>query len=371
VCPWSIHTIMKWISRHGTLASLLGCLLFLAALAGTRADGAYLVCVSNEKSGDITIIDGADQRAIATVPVGKRPRGILASPDGKMLYVALSGTPISAPPQLDANGNPILHKGGDDDDDDNKQADKSADGIAAVDVLQRKVIRKISAGSDPEQFALSADGTRLYVSNEDVGTATVLQIASGRREHIIPVRREPEGVRTSPDGKFFYVTCESDGEIFAIDARTYEVISHFNVGGRPRSADFLPDGSRAFIPSESAGQLHVIDSINHKVLKTLALPKGSRPMCVKVSPDGKKVYVSTGRAGTVCVLDTNTTELLNTIKVGARPWGIAISPDAKYLYSANGPSDDISVVDLNTEKEVARVKAGASPWGVVVVPKPM
>jgi len=67
-------------------------------------------------------------KVIATIPVGKRPRGVHVSPDGKTVYVALSGTPISAPPQLDAQGNPILKKGGDDDDDSAK-ADKAADGI--------------------------------------------------------------------------------------------------------------------------------------------------------------------------------------------------------------------------------------------------
>ena len=361
------HSGVGWFSASLRLGALAVGFLCWLTFAGGEAE-AYRVCVSNEKSGDITVIDGADQKVIATIPVGKRPRGVHASPDGKTLYVALSGTPISGPPQLDAHGNPILHKGDDDDDDDAKKADKSADGIGVVDLVERKFVRKIPAGSDPEQFALSADGRRLYISNEDVATATVLNIEAGKREHIIPVHREPEGVRTSPDGKFFYVTCESDGEIFAVGTDPYGVISHFNVGGRPRSADFLPDGSRAFIPSESAGQLHVIDSIHHQVLKTISLPKGSRPMCVQVAPDGKKVYVSTGRAGTVCVLDAATGEVRNTIKVGARPWGIAISPDGRYLYCANGPSDDVSVVDLNREQEVARIKAGGSPWGVAIVP---
>src|SRR5271169_2742550 len=99
-------------------------------LAQTREGAGYEICVSNEKSGDITVLDGATEKVVATIPVGKRPRGIIASPDGKTVYVALSGTPISGPPQLDARGNPILHKGKDDDDDDDKNADKSADGIA-------------------------------------------------------------------------------------------------------------------------------------------------------------------------------------------------------------------------------------------------
>src|SRR5258708_5536452 len=90
--------------------------VFSLRLAGAAENGSdsYLVCISNEKSGDVTVIDGASNKVIATIPVGKRPRGIHPSPDGKTLYVALSGSPIAGPPPLDANGNPILKKGKDD-----------------------------------------------------------------------------------------------------------------------------------------------------------------------------------------------------------------------------------------------------------------
>src|SRR5712672_3028111 len=109
---------------------------------------AYHVYVTNEKAGDVSVIDGTTREVVATIPVGKRPRGIRVSPDGKTLFIAVSGTPISAPPQLDAKGNPIFKKGKDDDDDDDKKADKSADGIAVVDIAQKKLLRKIQVGSD-------------------------------------------------------------------------------------------------------------------------------------------------------------------------------------------------------------------------------
>jgi YVTN family beta-propeller protein len=349
-------------------ASFFTFLIFSVSIARSQTGGDYLIYVSNERSGDLTVINGNDFKVTATIPVGKRPRGVHVSPDGKLIYVALSGTPISEPPQLDANGNPIFKKG-QDDDDDNAKADKAADGIGIVDVAQQKFLRKIPAGSDPEQFSLSADGTQIYVSNEDVGTASVLNINSGKVEHIVVVGREPEGVGTVPGGKTFYVTCETAGMVFVIDAKTCKAIAHFTVNPRPRSVDFLPDGSRAYIPSESVGQLNVIDGETFKVSKVIDLPKGSRPMCVRVAPDGKKVYVSTGRGGTVCVVDSAGGDVLNTIKVGKRPWGLAISPDGKFLYAANGPSNDISVVDLGTEKEITRIKAGASPWGIAIVPK--
>jgi YVTN family beta-propeller protein len=351
---------------------LLAGILLLPTLSPAQTP-AYRIFVSDEKSGDITIINGTDFSIASTLPVGKRPRGIHASPDGQTLYVALSGTPIEPPPQLDTNGNPILQKYKKDDDDDSDiKADKAADGIAVIDLNSVKMLRKIPAGSDPEQFSLSTDGQRLYIANEDIGTATILDIATEKILTFIPVTREPEGVGNSPVGKFFYVGCETAGDIFAIDTTTFKVIGHIQVHPRPRSIDFLPDGSKAFASSESSGELNVLDPATQTLFKTIALPKGCRPMCVKVAPDGKKVYVSTGRGGTICVVDTTTYTVLANIKVGKRPWGIALSPDDKYLFAANGPSDDVSVVDLSAGKEISRVKLspGSSPWGIAVVPQP-
>jgi len=343
-------------------------LLFAAcslAAQARSADG-FQLYVSNERSADVTIINGSDLKVVGTIPVGKRPRGIHASPDGKRVYVALSGTPIAVP-KLDAQGNPLFQRGKDDDDDAASRADKAADGIGIIDVAQRKLTGKLLVGSDPEEFSLSRSGTELYISNEDVKTASVISLATGKVEHIVPVDQEPEGVATSPDGKAFYVTCEAGGEVFVIDTSTYKTVGRFSVAPRPRSLDFLRDRPVGFIPSESVGVLNVIDTANYKVVKTIPLPEGSRPMAVRVARDGKKIYVSNGRGGTVSVLDGHSYELLDSIKVGVRPWGMALSPDGRFLYTANGPSNDVAVVDLQTDKEIARVKAGESPWGLTVV----
>jgi YVTN family beta-propeller protein len=356
-------------TRHvGWLTGTAMALTLLARSPIGHASQNYQIFVSNEKSGDVTVIDGNSNQVLATIPVGKRPRGIHAAPDGKSVYVALSGTPIAAPPQLDAKGNPIFQKARDDDDDDAPKADKSADAIGVLDVALRKVTGRISAGSDPEEFSLSRDGAKLYVSNEDVKAASVIDIATGRVEHIVSVGQEPEGVATSPDGRHFYVTCEAGGDVYVIETAGYSTVGHFKVNVRPRTMAFLPEAGVGFIPSESTGELNVIDTVKFQVLKVIALPAGSRPMSVKTAPNGSRVYVSNGRAGTVSVLDSRTYELLNSIKVGVRPWGIALSPDGRFLYTANGPSNDVSVVDLEAGKEVARVQAGASPWAVAVVP---
>ena len=85
-----------------------------AAVAGNSQAGeaGWQVYVTNERSGDVTVINGGDFSVAATIPVVKRPRGIHVSPDRKTVYVALSGTPIEAPPQIDAHGNPVFAKKG-------------------------------------------------------------------------------------------------------------------------------------------------------------------------------------------------------------------------------------------------------------------
>src|SRR3954454_13586495 len=184
----------------------------------------YVVCISNERSGDVAIFRGSDGDVLAKIPVGKRPRGIHASPDGQFLYVALSGSPISGPPQLDAKGNPIFR------DEDEEDADHSADGIGVIDLRRRMFLRKLPSGSDPEEFAVSKDGTKLYISNEDVATASVLSAADGRVVGIVRVKAEPEGVALTPDGRFVYVTCETGGEVVVIDTTSNKRVAEFAVG---------------------------------------------------------------------------------------------------------------------------------------------
>src|SRR5438067_412056 len=162
----------------------------------------FVIYVTNEKSGDLSEIDSATLQVIATIPLGKRPRGIHASADNRFLYIALSGSPIAGPGVDESKLPP---------------PDKSADGIGVFDVLQHKVVRIINAGSDPEEFDLSKDGTLLYASNEDIGGASIVDIAQGNVLQTVKVGDEPEGVTTSPYGKFVYVTSEDAGTISVID----------------------------------------------------------------------------------------------------------------------------------------------------------
>src|SRR5678816_2882912 len=96
-----------------------------------RPAGSYHVYVTNERSGDMSIIDSITNEVVSTVPLGKRPRGIHISPDQKTVYVALSGSPIAGPGVDESKLPP---------------PDKNADGIGVFDVKTKKLQKTLSGG---------------------------------------------------------------------------------------------------------------------------------------------------------------------------------------------------------------------------------
>lgn len=343
-----------------SLALAALCTLLPMPHAWAASPPSHEIYVTNELSGDLTIINGDTLKVEATVPLGKRPRGIEATTDGAFLFVALSGSPIQGPPGT---------RKSDDDDDERQQApaDKAADGIGQFDTAARKLSRIIRGVSDPEKLSVTPDGRRLYVASEDTGTAVVLEVASGNVIASANVGAEPEGVRLSPDGRFAYMTSESAQQVSIIDTASNRVVKQLKVGARPRAIGFTPDGAKAYVPGEFDGTITVIDARALTLKGTIQIEdKAARPMDAIVSPDGRSLYVSTGRGRTVVHVDTRIDRVLRTVTVGARPWGLAISPNGKRIYVANGSSNDVSVIEADSFKVIATIAAGRGPWGVAV-----
>src|SRR5262245_55709752 len=117
-----LRSIMKTILFLSTIifCSFISISCNSGSTVATRKP-AVTVYVTNEASGDLSVIDAANNEVIATLPLGKRPRGVQITPDRKNIFVALSGTPLAGP-GVDENSLP--------------PPDKTADGIGSVDRSQ-------------------------------------------------------------------------------------------------------------------------------------------------------------------------------------------------------------------------------------------
>lgn len=340
---------------------LLPCLaLWLTSCAAPPAvvekPTGYRIYVTNESSGDLSVIDSNTFEVTSTIPLGKRPRGIHASPDGRTIYVALSGTP-PAPPGVDESTLP--------------PPDKSADGIGIFDVQSNKLVKIIQGGSDPENFDISADGKTLFVSNEDASGVSFIDLASAKVTHTIKTGAEPEGVKLTPNGKQVWVTSEEESSVGVVDIASAKLVKKIKVGRRPRTIAFLPGGAHAYVNAENDGTVVLVDTVSQEVIKTIKIGEAgvSKPMGVLLSPDSSMLYVTTGRGHQVSAIDTKSNEVKSWVEVGGRPWGLALSPDGKTLITANGPNNEIAIVDLGTMTLSRKIKCSGSPWGVVALAK--
>src|SRR5579883_2422204 len=271
------------LSPHALIAALA--VLALARTAAAADAGPERVYVSDERGGNVVIVDPQSASVVARIAVGKRPRGIQVSPDHARVYVALSGSPLAGP-NVDESQLP--------------PPDRRYDGIGVVDLKGEKLTNTYQSGADPETFALSGDGRMLYVSNEDTGKLSAVDLAKGVVVKTVAVGSEPEGVAVSADGRLVYVACETSNAVYVVDAAAFKVLAQIPTQKRPRAILLPPGSGRGYITNEFGGSITVFSTADYTVLRTIALgdPQVVRPMGI-ASPDGHHLYVTTGRYGAV------------------------------------------------------------------------
>src|SRR3989475_7030620 len=129
-------------------------LLVAALVLGhARAGAEVRVFVTNEKSDNVTVIDAATRKVIQSIPVGKRPRGVAVSPDGRRVYVTNS----------------------------------NSDTLSVIDARSLAVLSTVPAGGEPEGGAPHRGGAAALGRNEDQ--------AAGHRLGTRPLKDTEEDAR--------------------------------------------------------------------------------------------------------------------------------------------------------------------------------
>src|SRR5438309_8104 len=275
------------------------------------------------------------EAAYATIPVGKRPRGVAVSPDGRRVYVTNS----------------------------------NSDSLSVINAKTLEVLSTVPAGIDPEGLTVNRAGTALYVVNENELSVTVLDVASLAVRKKIAVGKEPETAVASPDGRWIAVSNETSDDVHVIATASDTVVKQIAVPKNPRGMRFTADSRQLFVASEQAHVVSVIDMAEMRVVKSAATG-GSRPVDIVLTPDGSRLYVSHGQSGDVRVLDSASLNVLAVIPVGPRTWWTALSPDARFLYATVGRANELAVIDMSSNTVVARTPCGTLPWGVAIADTP-
>ncbi len=264
-------------------------------------------------------------------------------------------------------------------------ADAGWDGFSAIDTATCKVTQTYNVGDpavpgDPGDYdydstdeALAIHGDTLYFA--DTGNSTVAVIDASKLdpsnynpdETLINVGLDPEDLAVSPDGSQVWVaetgpqtSASSPSAVSVISTATNKVTARWNLPGSPEQIRFSSSGSRVYVAT--SGGVAVYSSATRKpvgFLRGLGDPRG-----LAVSPDGKSLYVTGTESNQLYVVSTATDRVTRTIKVGEMPWQVVASPDGKTVYVANPDSNSVSVISVASGAATGKVTSTLTVPGV-------
>lgn len=312
-------------------------LLTTAFLLAAQPALAERIFVSNERDNTVTVLDGSSMEVLKTIKTSARPRGIITSHDGKLVYVCAG--------------------------DDNR--------LDVIDVATLEIVDQLDSGPDPELLDVDHAGKRIYIANEDDAMVTVME-RDGTVLTEIGVGIEPEGMAVAPDDSVVVTTSESTGMAHFIDTEKLELVGNTVVDTRPRHAEFQFDGAKVWVTSEIGGTVSVLNAKTYGIEKVIGFeitgvkPELIQPVGLRFSGDGALAFVALGPSNHVAVVDVATQQVQDYILVGQRPWHIERSLDDKFIYVANGLSNDMTIIDIASLSATKSVPVGRLPWGIAV-----
>jgi YVTN family beta-propeller protein len=292
-------------------------------LAAATSHAAPFAYITNQGSHDVSVIDLASQRVVATVPVGKSPAGVVAVSRAGRVFVS----------------NPDSRT------------------VSVIDMRSNTVVATLPAGGGPVGIDASADGEQLFVAD---WYRNRLMVWTLQKPEAAPwelaLGRAPAGVAASADGRTVYVAERDDDSVAVVDVATRQVRGRVSVGSHPFALLLDEARSRLFALNVMSDDVSVLDTRTLKVTHTVKV--GKAPYGAALASANALLYVTNQHADTVSVIDANSLQLLRTLPGFGYPEGVAAHGDRVYV--VNWMDDCVSVLNAQDGRELARINTGSN-----------
>jgi gliding motility-associated-like protein len=235
----------------------------------------------------------------------------------------------------------------------------SSNNISVISTTTNTVVATYPGGTVPYNMAISPDGSKLYVIDNQVSNLAVINTVSGTIVANVAIGFTAEGIAVSPDGSRVYVTDATTAVVMVINTATNTIINKISVGMSPIGLGLSPDGSLLYVANQESNNISVVNTNSGAVVATIAV--GYEPTCIALSPDGSRAYVTNSVSGNVSVINTANNTVVATIVMNANLYGIEVSADGNSIYvvDANG---QVYVANTITNKVTASISVGQFPY---------
>jgi YVTN family beta-propeller protein len=368
---------------------------------------ALLIYVTNEDSNNVSVINRQSGDVVATIMVGKRPRGIAVSlgKEHPRVYVANSGSnsisvidpttnkvEIEIPIRFGTEPEGIAVARISPEKELIFVTNYGSNNVSVIDVSTYQEIDKINVGDgpiavaiDPPLESLSSakflsfddinslrsyreDSFNVYVVNKNSKNVSVVKIyvAEGRCKGVIDVPVEWNPIALSVDyqrGKIYVANYNFDNLSVIDIPQLVNII---------RNTEPMSCVSRT-VSSVSTEVMNVVSRTVSAITNV-----GISVIGVLPDPDLDRLYLLKDVPGQIVIirpfseafgsLRTTVAPILGTITVGNSPRSLILDPEARKIYVVNRGSDTVSEIDKTTKREERVIPVGRRPYGITVFP---
>jgi len=231
-----------------------------------------------------------------------------------------------------------------------------------------EAVEQLLGGSFFRRPAVDLNAYRVLALNDDASVSVIDPLSGfGGSKLLAQVKLESPGEdwALSADRARLYVSQPAAGKVAAVDTADWKVIAEIDAGSRPGRLALEPDGGRLWVSAGRSG-VAAIDTVSLKVAGWIAIgaaaeaaaPEDSRRDLV-LSSDGRRLLVTDGKAQTLTVIDTARLAKIGEVALPAAPTSVVWSPLAHAAYVVAGEAGKIFAVD--PDRLAVRATVAAEP----------
>lgn len=290
---------------------------------------AAYVAVSNGGNNQVSILSTATyQTLVPPIAVGASPAGMAFSADGSLLFVANSGdgtvsviavtaTGTSSPysfavkQTVNVGGSPQQLVASPDGKYLYVTIDNGAAQAGSLCVLQNaagtfSLLTTLNVGTAPRGVAVLPSGAQVFVAGSGNNVVTIIGVAGNGSFFVVNtianVLSTPQGLAVTPDGSLLLVACAGSATVFGIKTEfPTSARKTFKVGAGPQQIAMSPGGDYAFVTNQSDGTVSVLSCVGSTVLGA-PITVGGQPNGIAASADGGLVFAANGSSLNVLTL---------------------------------------------------------------------
>jgi YVTN family beta-propeller protein len=221
-----------------------------------------------------------------------------------------------------------------------------------------KLLAMVELRSPGEDWVLSADKSRLFVSQPEAGRVAMVDTASWQLLADLELGPRPARLALQPDGVYLWVALE--GGVAAVDVRNLRVTARIPLPAGRRDLVISDDNRFVFVANLDAHTVSVIDVV--KLAGAGDVDLGSAPASIAFSSLAKAAYVTSESAGTITAVSMSTGRPRIAARLQAEPGlgQVRFAPRGRLGFAVNPRNDRVHVFDAarNRVVQTASVQEG-------------